>query len=134
MNLEVFRMEMNLVRTNGSDAITEGLQRYQPVVRFKLAEVMQERQLTQSDLHKLTGIRLATISEMANAKKLSINVAHLVALMSALRIQDVRELVDIQFNEEAISNWDQERKEYPIGLSPKQKEEMLEAFTNANQR
>ena len=127
-------MEMNLVRINGSDAIMEGLQRYQPVVNFRLAEIMQERQLTQNDLHKLTGIRLATISELANAKKLSINVTHLVALMSALRIQDVRELVDIQFDEEAITNWEQEREQHPTGLSAKQKEEMLETFTTLSQR
>ena len=125
-------MEMNLVRSNGSEAILDGLQRYEPVVHFRLAEIMQERHLTQNDLHKLTGIRLATISEMSNAKKLSINVAHLVAIMSALRIQDVRELVDIKFNEEAIAGWEQEREEYPTGLSPKQKEEMFETFTKTN--
>ncbi|OMI07669.1 XRE family transcriptional regulator [Bacillus paralicheniformis] len=120
-------MELKL-RGMGTRQVTLDLiDRYPQKVVIKLGEVLKERGLSQGDLHRLTGIRTASLNDMANAKKQSINVLHLVAIMCALRITDIRELFDIEFDEEVKQAWEEEMNDYEgRGLTIKQKEELAE--------
>lgn len=64
-------------------------------VEFKLADRMKERNLTVRQLAELSGLRIATISELMNGKKGSINFAHIFLLMMVLRIEKLEDLIDI---------------------------------------
>lgn len=92
-------------------------------MEIRLYEVMQEKGISPIELHEMTGLRLATISEIGKAKKASMNLFHLAIIMAALRITDVNELISVKFNEEEVSQWEAEREEYPTGLTPTQREE-----------
>lgn len=63
---------------------------------FKLADRMRERNLTVRKLSALSGLRLATISDLMRGKKNSINMHHVVILMSVLRLDSLTELIDIR--------------------------------------
>ena len=63
---------------------------------FKLADRMRERNLSVRKLAALSGLRIATISNIMNGKKGSINLHHMLILMSVLRLDNITELVDIR--------------------------------------
>lgn len=67
---------------------------------FKLADRMEERNLTVRSLAEITGLRIATISDLMTGKKQSVNLHHILVIMVALRIVDLTEIVDIEFPEE----------------------------------
>lgn len=62
----------------------------------KLAEVLSERELTQKDCVEMTGLRAATISEIVNNRRSSVNREHLGIIAKALNITDVRELLEFR--------------------------------------
>ncbi len=62
---------------------------------FKLADRMNERNLTVRKLAALSGLRPATISDMMLGKKNSLNLHHITLLMSTLRIHNMNEIVEI---------------------------------------
>ena len=64
---------------------------------FKLADRMEERNLTVRALAEITGLRLATISDLMTGKKQSINLHHILILMIALRITELTDLISIEF-------------------------------------
>ena len=92
---------------------------------YKLEDILQKRGLSQRQLSELTGIRQATISNLATGKSQLINKDILFALMFALRITDISDIIDIklppavarQFHEEADS-WE-ESKTPPASLTIK---------------
>jgi len=63
-------------------------------MRIKLKEVMEERELTQSKLAEMTGIRQAAISEIVNNRRDTINKAHLETICKALGIIDFNEILE----------------------------------------
>ena len=63
---------------------------------FKLADRMRERNLSVRKLAALSGLRLATISNLMNGKKGSINLEHMLILMAVLRLDKLSDLVDIR--------------------------------------
>ena len=63
---------------------------------FKLADRMRERNLTVRKLSALSGLRLATISDLMHGKKNSINMHHVVVLMAVLRLDTLTDLIDIR--------------------------------------
>lgn len=67
---------------------------------FKLADRMEERNLTVRSLAEITGLRIATISDLMTGKKQSVNLHHILILMVALRIGDMFDLIDIEFPED----------------------------------
>ena len=79
---------------------------------FKLSDRMNERNLTVRKLAALSGLRLATISDMMLGKKNSINLHHLTLLMSALRIHDINEIVEIHIPHSIKKNMDAENKKW----------------------
>lgn len=67
--------------------------------KFKLADRMKERGLTVRKLAELSGLRLATISELMNGKKGLVNLQHIAVLMFVLRLSDINDIVEIYVNE-----------------------------------
>ena len=119
-------MKVDLHRLGGSEVIMGMIEKYPNKVEIRLGEILKERGLSQGDLHRMTGIRVATINEIANAKKYSMNIVHLVCIMSALRITDVREIFNIEFDEEVKEAWKEEMEHYESGMTNKQKQEVQE--------
>lgn len=120
-------MKIDLYRLGGSEVLTKMLDKYPSNVEMKLGDILKERGLSQGDLHRMTGIRIATINEMVNAKKNSINILHLVVIMSALRITDVREIFSVEFTEEVTEAWNEEMELYGgKGMTSSQKKDVEE--------
>lgn len=67
-------------------------------VKFKirLEEVLREREMTQKDLHELTGIRPAAISALTRGVIERVNINHIVRIANALEITDIRELLTFE--------------------------------------
>ncbi|MBT2599710.1 helix-turn-helix transcriptional regulator [Oceanobacillus sp. ISL-74] len=99
------------------------LQKYPHKIEIKLDNILIDRNMTQFQLHKLTGIRMATISEFINGKKGSVNFVHLVTIMAALRITDISEIISVKFDKEVEEAWKEEMSNYEgRGLTAKQQE------------
>lgn len=64
-------------------------------VRFKLADRLQERGLTVRKCAEITGLRLATISDIMNGKKSSVTFQHLWVIMLALGITDINNIIEL---------------------------------------
>ena len=62
---------------------------------FKLEDRMAERGLTVRALAKLSGLRLATISDLCNGNKSSVNLQHVTLLMAVLRLTSITDLVEV---------------------------------------
>jgi len=67
-------------------------------LNIKLDEVLKERGLNQKQLHEMTGIRTAAISELFNNQRKSINKEHIEKIATALNIKDIGKLIEL--NEE----------------------------------
>lgn len=78
----------------------------------KIDERLKERGLTQKDLSLMTGIRLGTVSDIVNGKGISFNKTRIIAVMVALRITDVRDLIDIRIPDDIKRTFDRECKEW----------------------
>lgn len=76
--------------------------------RFKLADRLQERNLTVRKCAELTGLRLATISDMMNGNKSSINLHHIIVLMICLRISRFEDLFEIYIPDKIKNQLDEE--------------------------
>jgi putative transcriptional regulator len=64
-------------------------------LRIKLDEVLKDRNMSQKELARLTGIRPAAISELYNNQRKSINREHIEKIAAALDISDISELITI---------------------------------------
>lgn len=67
---------------------------------YKLEDVMKERGLTVRKLAELSGLRLATISDLMLGKKSNVNLQHVALLMAVLRLSDINELIEIVLPEQ----------------------------------
>ncbi len=101
----------DIVHKNTSDSILDILTSTKGItIESNLAKVMNERGISQKNLALLTGLRQATISDLANGKNIQINKAHIVALMIVLRVTDITELFNIKFSKELKEQFDAEAK------------------------
>jgi putative transcriptional regulator len=64
-------------------------------VRVKVDEIIRARGITQTELAAKSGLRQASISELSNNMRNSINREHLAKIADALEIDDIRELLVI---------------------------------------
>lgn len=62
----------------------------------RLAELLEERKMTQKELAGITDIRPAAISELTNNQRRSINRDHLERIAKALEITDISDLLSLQ--------------------------------------
>lgn len=81
-------------------------------INFKLSDRLQERGLTVRKTAEMTGLRGATISDLCTGRKGSVNLQHILLLMIALRITDIRELIDIEFPENWVNDSKQDTYEW----------------------
>jgi len=64
--------------------------------RIKLKEALEKTDMTQSELAELTGLRRATISEMAQNTRTVMNKSHLAKVMDALDITDLNDILELK--------------------------------------
>jgi len=80
---------------------------------YKIDEALKARGITQQDLAKMTGINHTNISRWVNGKTgININKVHLLAIMVALRITDVSELISVKLPSELENKYEQQRVEW----------------------
>jgi DNA-binding Xre family transcriptional regulator len=107
-----------MIHQKTNTIVIESLDKFPHKIHIKLGDILRERGLTQGDLHRLTGLRVATINELVNFKKKSLTVAHLVSIMIALRITDIRDLIEIEFDEEVQAYFKEENERMKNGFTP----------------
>ncbi|GLI84540.1 helix-turn-helix domain-containing protein [Rossellomorea marisflavi] len=107
-----------MIHQKTNSIVIESLNKFPHKIHIKLGDILKERGLTQGDLHRLTGLRVATINELVNFKKKSLTVAHLVSIMIALRITDLRDLIEIEFDDEVKAYFQQENQRMKNGFTP----------------
>ncbi|UXH42613.1 MULTISPECIES: helix-turn-helix transcriptional regulator [Rossellomorea] len=107
-----------MIHQKTNTIVIEALNKFPHKIHIKLGEILRERGLTQGDLHRLTGLRVATINELVNFKKKSLTVAHLVSIMIALRITDIRDLIEIEFDQEVQDYFNEENQRMKNGFTP----------------
>src|SRR5690625_6565983 len=80
-------------RKNINEVVNETIFQF-PSIKFKvnLDEKVKEVGLNFTELSLLTGIRYASINELKNNKKVTLNLQHILAIMVALRIKSFDEL------------------------------------------
>lgn len=66
------------------------------VVKIKLKEILTERNMTQSELAKLSNLSETVISIFTRGQGNSINKEYLSKIASALNIEDIRELLELE--------------------------------------
>lgn len=62
-------------------------------VKFKLKEILEERNITQKQLSELSKVREATISEIIRGSRTVINFRHLSAIAEALNIYEIEKIM-----------------------------------------
>lgn len=78
----------------------------------KIDDCLVRRGLNQRDLSILTGIRIGTISEMVNGKEASFNKNRLIAVMVALRVSSMDELIEIRLPTNIVEQYEKESTEW----------------------
>lgn len=68
-------------------------------IRLKLDKVMKTKGITQLKLARLTGIRQATISDMVQNKRDSLNLRNLERIIKVLNIEDISEILELETEE-----------------------------------
>lgn len=87
-------------RKNINEIVNETIEQFGKVkVIPKLDERIAELGLSLTELSHLTGIRYASLNELKNGKKVTLNLQHLLAIMVALRINSFDELFELQFED-----------------------------------
>lgn len=86
-------------RKNINDVVNETIEQF-PSIKMvcKLQDHLDKLGMSLRELSLLTGIRYASLNEMKNGKKVTLNLQHVLAVMVALRIKNLNELFDTQFD------------------------------------
>lgn len=66
------------------------------VVKLKVKDALEKRELSQKRLAEMSGIRESTISDIVRGTRTVINFEHLSKIAKALEITDIRELIDFE--------------------------------------
>ena len=62
----------------------------------KLAEILEERNITRTALAEMTGLRPNVVSEICNNQRTTVNREHLARIAKALDITDVSRLLELR--------------------------------------
>ncbi|NQX46915.1 helix-turn-helix transcriptional regulator [Paenibacillus tritici] len=60
-----------------------------------IAELTHKHKISLRELSRISKVRHAALSELANGKRESINFSHIVRIAEALHIEDIREIIDL---------------------------------------
>ena len=66
------------------------------VVKLKVKDALDKRELSQKRLAEMSGIRESTISDIVRGTRTVINFEHLSKIAEALEITDIRELIGFE--------------------------------------
>jgi putative transcriptional regulator len=69
-------------------------------VSFKLKEILEERNITQKALAKLSDVREATISEIVRGTRTVINFKHLAPIANAMNINEIQKIMVLERKKE----------------------------------
>lgn len=72
-------------------------------VNLQINQLLHNRNISLTQLHIKTGIRLAALSELANGKRQRIQFEHLERIIQALDIEDMNEIFSIVEEDEVKS-------------------------------
>lgn len=64
-------------------------------VKVNIKQLLDEHNLSLRELSRLTDIRHAALSELANGKRQNINFNHIERIAEALEIDDIRRIIDL---------------------------------------
>lgn len=64
-------------------------------VKVKIHELVNQRGISIRELSRLTDIRHAALSELANQKRQNINFSHIEKIADTLELDDIREIIDL---------------------------------------
>jgi transcriptional regulator with XRE-family HTH domain len=79
-------------------------------VKCNIAKILDERGLQMQELAELTGLRTATISEIANLKRSTLSLPHIIVIAKALRITDISELIEFTMPPGTKETFEQDQK------------------------
>ena len=118
-------------RKNINEIVNETMEEFGQVkVQTKLAERIEELGLSLMELSKLTGIRYASLNELKNGKKATLNLQHLIAIMIALWIKSFDKILTLEFVDKDMEElFDKEVLQYEEQGLPDEKREQMR--TNA---
>lgn len=69
-------------------------------VIVKIHELTKEKGISLRELSRLTDIRHAALSELANQKRKNINFYHIEKIANTLELNDIRDIIDLTENTE----------------------------------
>ncbi|MCU6792470.1 helix-turn-helix transcriptional regulator [Paenibacillus sp. WQ 127069] len=64
-------------------------------VIVKIPELLKQRNISLRELSRLSDVRHAALSELSNGKRENINFSHIEKIADALRISDIRTIIDL---------------------------------------
>jgi len=70
-------------------------------VVVKISVLLKQRGISLRELSRLSDVRHAALSELANGKRSNINFSHIEKIADALSISDIREIIDFVDVEES---------------------------------
>ncbi|QWU18156.1 helix-turn-helix domain-containing protein [Paenibacillus sophorae] len=73
------------------------------IVKDKKQKVNQAHKISLRELSRLSDVRHAALSELANGKRESISFSHIERIAQALGIRDIREIIDLVDDREVRS-------------------------------
>ncbi|MEC1647616.1 helix-turn-helix domain-containing protein [Bacillus halotolerans] len=103
---------------------------------LKIDDLLKERGITQQDLALMTGMRIGTVSQIVNGKGISFNKVQLLAIMVALQVSDLSELIEFRLPPETKEKFDhnskkwKETREMPFELKEIYRDNALKATVN----
>lgn len=114
-------------RKNINEIVNETMEEFGQVkVQTKISERLEELGMSLVELSKLTGIRYASLNELKNGKKVTLNLQHLIAIMIALRIKSFDQLLSLDFMENDMEElFDKEVLQYAEQGLPEEKREQM---------
>lgn len=105
------------MKINGktNEQIQDNLERFPDyTIVCKLAKILDDRSLTMSDLSRLTGIRIGSISELAKMTRTTINIPHMLVIAQTLRITNLAELFELKMSEETYTRFTKDKVEIDL--------------------
>lgn len=69
-------------------------------VVVKIKDLLKKHRISLRELSRMTDIRHAALSELSNQKRQNINFRHIEKIAEALNISDIREIIDLEENDD----------------------------------
>jgi DNA-binding Xre family transcriptional regulator len=102
MKSKVYKVGNHMIkkRKNINEIVNESIEQCGEVkVKCLLQERCEERGLNLTELSNLTGIRYASLNDLKNGKKVTLNLQHTLAIMVSLRLKSFDDLFQLEFED-----------------------------------